>query len=256
MRCRPLARLAAVAVVVLLALGLLSAGVQATTLRDMEFKCALCGEQFTDVVVMSTNVMRRDTELRPYAVGHQPMGHYIHTCPRCGFTHHDHGLQLSEEQKAASRKFLSSYCQQHDCRKLTPSQKYEVVANLYQVLGQSSEAVAVNFHRAAWMADDEKNEEAARRFRAETIRFLQKALENKELPEDAVDTVTYVLGELNRRLGRFDEALKWFSRVKTQDPHLTALVKQQQELAQKKDSGKTMMPDLRDKGKPGRPKQK
>jgi uncharacterized protein (DUF2225 family) len=251
--CHPLSRLL---LGLCLALALSTPG-QATTLGQRKFTCGLCGEKFTDKVVYSTNVMERDAEFRTYAAGLQPMAFYPHTCPACGFTDTSHDVKLSEAEKAESKKFLATYCQKHDCKKLSPSQKYEVIAHICVVRQLSSLKIAYVFHQAAWMADDEKNREGAERFRSETLRLLNQALEKQEVKAEMVPTVTYLVGELNRRLGNFDEALKWFARVKPDVPQLTKLLEQQQKLASEHNAAKAMMPVFKEEAPKGEaPKKK
>jgi hypothetical protein len=73
------------------------------------------------------------------------------------------------------------------------------------------------------------------RYRAATLKYLVQALDRQEVEAQNRPILTYLAGELNRRLGRFDEALQWFSRVEPGDPRLGGLVGRQAALARKKD---------------------
>ena len=99
--------------------------------------------------------------------------------------------------------------------------------------------------KAAWMAEDETNIDSGNRFREHAKAYFAKALENHEVEEEEkVPVITYLVGELNRRLGRFSEAIEWFSRVKSEDLWLIKLCKQQEFLASIEKSVNTRMPDV------------
>jgi hypothetical protein len=59
---------------------------------------------------------------------------------------------------------------------------------------------------------------------------------------EKVPLITYLVGELNRRLGKFDEALQWFSRVESNDSRLMELCNQQKFFATVRKSVNTRMP--------------
>jgi hypothetical protein len=207
----------------------------ATTLGDANFTCGFCGQEFKDKIIWSTNVMERDAEFRPLAMGLDPLPYYVHACPHCGYSNSGDQVQLSDQEKAEIGKFLTAYRQSHS-GKVNPAGKYEVLANIYIIRKLPSDKIAYAYQRAAWMADDSHDETAGRKFRTATLEYLTKALEKAEVEAKMVPNLTYLAGELNRRLGRFDEALQWFSRVKPDGPNLKDLVAQQTELARKKDA--------------------
>jgi hypothetical protein len=91
------------------------------------------------------------------------------------------------------------------------------------------------------MADDARDEQAGQRLRTEAVAFMVKALDNKEVEAARVPTVTYLVGELYRRTGKFAEALAWFARVQAPEPRLAALVQKQQALAAAKDARRAQM---------------
>lgn len=95
---------------------------------------------------------------------------------------------------------------------------------------------------AAWMAEDEADMEMGRSFRQQAEDYMVKALENHEVDPEKTPLITYLVGELNRRLEKFDEALAWFSRVKSEDLQLMGLCKQQKFFALVEESVNTRMP--------------
>ena len=98
--------------------------------------------------------------------------------------------------------------------------------------------------KAAWMAEDEATIDWGNRFREHAKAYFAKALENHEVEEEKVPVITYLVGELNRRLGKFSEALEWFSRVKSEDLWLIKLCKQQEFFAFIEKSVNTRIPNV------------
>lgn len=208
---------------------------KATKLSVADFTCAFCGQKFTDQRIWSTNVMDRDSEFRPLAMGLDPLPYYVHSCPHCGYANTSDQDPLRDQEKAEIGKFLTAYRQSHSGQ-VSPAGKYEILANIYIIRRLPSDKIAYAFQRAAWMADDAGDKIAARKFRTITLEYLTKALENHEVEAKLTPIITYMVGELNRRLGRFDEALQWFSRVKPDGPNLETLLAQQTKLARKNDA--------------------
>jgi uncharacterized protein len=226
----------------LLIAGIGTAG--ATTMGDGDFTCGFCGQTFKDKIIWSTNVMDRDAEFRPRAMGLDPLPYYVHLCPHCGYANTGDQVKLNDQEKAEIGKLLTAYRANHGSQ-VSPAAKYDILANVYIICKLPSDKIAYAFQRAAWMADDAGDEAAARQFRTETLKYLTKSLEKSEIEAKMVPNLTYLAGELNRRLGRFDEALQWFARVKPTGPHLEALVKEQMEQARKKDARSERLPGLR-----------
>ena len=215
----------------------------ATRLGESDFTCGFCGQNFKDKIIWSTNVMDRDSEFRPYAMGFDPLPYYVHACPHCGYTNDGDRAQLSDQEKVEIGKFLTAYRESQGGR-ISSAGKYEVLAHTYIIRQLPSDKIAYAYQRAAWMADDSHDETAGRKFRTATLEYLTKALEKSEVEAKMVPNLTYLAGELNRRLGRFDEALQWFSRVKPDGP-MKDLVAQQTALARKKDASPDRMPAFR-----------
>jgi hypothetical protein len=161
-----------------------------------------------------------------------PWPYYVHTCPHCHFTDYSHKANLSAQEKKNIQKYLEEYCRKHNCSQLELSQKFEIFAHSQELRGLPPWKIAETYLKAAWMADDEKNRVAAERFRQQAILGFARALEGPDVKKNLRPNLTYLVGELYRRTGKFTEALQWLARVQTPLPWLAALVKQQRELAE------------------------
>jgi uncharacterized protein len=226
-------------------------------IAQQEITCGFCGKKFKDNVLLSPDVM--NTESRTY-FGKEDTLHYLcHSCPHCGFTEYDHGVTLNDEEKAGIKGFLTNYGKDHQYNNLSAIEKYEIIANIASIRKQPLLIVASLYQRAAWMADDAKDAASGKKFRTEAISSYVKALEKKEIDEKKVPATTYLVGELNRRAGNFNEALKWFDRVKPDNPRLKVLISQQRDLALKKNADEAEMPypkEIQEKPQKGRTEEK
>ena len=227
--------------------------VNAITFTDKVFICRNCGFTYQDKVIASTNTFGgQDSEFRLYVCGPQPLAYIIHTCHNCGYPDESSLTQPpnAENQTEANNKdklminnYLISYCKNNNITpdSFLPYQKYEILANIYALRGMASINIAEAYINAAWIADDEGNQEKSGVYRSKAIDYLIKALENQEIKADKVPVIVYLTGEICRRSSRFNQALEFFSLVKTDDPQLERLCEQQKELARKRDQGKSFI---------------
>ncbi|MHB9074090.1 MAG: DUF2225 domain-containing protein [Desulfobaccales bacterium] len=226
----------------------------ATTLSKRTFVCAYCGNIFSDNIPESTNTFGgKDSEFRVYAMGEQPIPFFIHTCPKCGSpdqtsiwklgNNNDYGKKLSDQEKKEIGKFLISYRENNKVvpKLFTPSQKYEVLSNIFIIICSPSIQIAESYLYAAWMADDEEKVERSKFLREKAIDYFIKALNAKELTERQGQTVTYLIGELYRRIGNYEQAISWFSKVTSDSKILINLCDRQRRLCLEKKSHKEMI---------------
>jgi hypothetical protein len=184
-----------------------------STFFDVEVTCALCGEVF-DAREMTgfEPAAAQDTELRTYSPV-DPWKHLLHTCPACGFTDYDHHVDLDDTVKTRIRAYLTMYCRDQDPDAFVPWQQFEVLAEMSRLIGKPSSEVGKAYLRAAWMADDDRDDDRATSFRKQAIELFVQSLEKGEAPPGETPFIVYMVAELKRRTGEFDEALEWFKKI-------------------------------------------
>ena len=119
-----------------------------TTIWPSRFTCPNCGRVYQDCVIMSTNTFGGwDSEFRAYALGFDPLGMLVHTCPKCGCPDRDSlGLddhaRLSRREKARILSLLLDYCRRQRLKPkdFTPSHGYEVLAEILLLRGRPERA--------------------------------------------------------------------------------------------------------------------
>ena len=212
-------------------------------LFDVEFTCALCGRTFEDPQVAGpAGPTVQDSEFRTDSLGSQLWLHLVHTCPSCGFTDYGHDIELTDEERRQLREFLGMYLRGRSPEQLAGSHRYEILGRSLEVRNKASEAIGNAYLRAAWMADDEERPERSRTFRAKAVKFFLRGFMQEEVAARDVPLYAYLIGELNRRLGRFDEAVQWFKKVQTRSPVMKTLCHQQAILALKQSAEPALMP--------------
>jgi hypothetical protein len=155
-----------------------------------------------------------------------------------------HQEPLENDERGRIEAYLNSCWFGVSPGSISPAQKYEWLANIFVLRNMPSIETAQTYLKAAWTAEDETNIDSANRFREHAKAYFAKALESHEMEEEKVPVITYLVAELNRRLGKFSEALEWFSRVKSEDLWLIKLCKQQEFLASIEKSVNSRMPDV------------
>ena len=187
-----------------------------TTLRQIELACPICYNRFNSQAVISTNSFGgKRTDFHERAAGAQPLPFFIHTCSRCGYS--------GSERDFTEETDVSPILKEHVWDELAPklssgpvggSDKYEFAAKVALWQGSEPRRVADLLLRAAWCCVDEGDIEAERYFRRQAAWMFEKALSTYDgVDRDERAVLTYLVGELWRRVGDNNQANEWFDRV-------------------------------------------
>ncbi|MDQ6829183.1 MAG: DUF2225 domain-containing protein [Gemmatimonadota bacterium] len=190
-----------------------------TTLRHIELTCPICGNQFDSQAVLSTNSFGgKRTDFHECAAGTQPLPYFIHLCSRCGYA--------GSEKEFSEEADVSPMLKEHIWDELAPrltvnslsgSEKYEFAAKVAVWQGAEPRRVADLLLRAAWCCVDEKDSEAERYFRRQAAWTFEQALESYDgVERDERAVLTYLVGELWRRVGDVAKAAEWFDAVRSE----------------------------------------
>jgi len=187
-----------------------------TTLQHIELRCPICDTSFRSQTVVSTNSFGgKRTDFHERAAGTQPLPYLIHTCNRCGYS----GAERDFTEEAEVTPMLK----EHVWNELAPavthgaitgSEKYEAAAKVAEWQGLEPRHVADLLLRAAWCCVDEGDIEAERFFRRKAAWKFEEALNSYDgVPRDERAVLTYLVGELWRRVGHTAMSTAWFNRV-------------------------------------------
>ncbi|MBC7790413.1 MAG: DUF2225 domain-containing protein [Anaerolineae bacterium] len=187
-----------------------------TTLRQIDLSCPICSNKFSSQAVLSTNSFGgKRTDFHERAVGAQPLPYFLHMCSRCGYT--------GCERDFGDEADIGPVIKEHVWDELAPklpsgtvsgSDKYEFAAKVATWQGCDPRRIADLLLRAAWCCVDEGDVEAERYFRRKAAWAFEQALATYDgVDRDDRAVLTYLVGELWRRVGNLELACDWFGQV-------------------------------------------
>lgn len=187
-----------------------------TTLQQIDLRCPICDTRFRSQSVVSTNSFGgKRTDFHERAAGTQPLPFLVHMCNRCGYT--------GSERDFSEEADVSTTLKEHVWNELAPtlasgavtgSEKYEAAAKVAEWQAMDPRHVADLLLRAAWCCVDEGDIEAERFFRRKAAVAFEGALASYDgVAREERAVLTYLVGELWRRVGDLRQAARWFDRV-------------------------------------------
>lgn len=193
-----------------------------TTFHTVEETCPVCDETVEVRHLMSTNTFGgQDTDLRTRAVGWDPLHIAIATCPACGYSDLAHYFSKPRPDltEAIGQRVREAFAPLRDER-VTTSVGYSRAARIAIWRGAGPLEIADLFLRAAWCCADEGDAQGEHTYRLAAIEYFEQALATGQLGEELQPVITYLVGELYRRVGQAEQAAIWFDRVLVLDGSL------------------------------------
>jgi len=187
-----------------------------TTLHLIELTCPVCDTLFRSQTVVATNAFGgKRTDFHERAAGMQPLPYFVHLCTHCGYA----GVQRDFGEDAHPDDLLRGLVWSELAPALTSqlpsgSLKYEHAAKVAEWQESDPRYLADLYLRAAGCCVDESDTEAERYFRRKAAWRFADALEAFDgVPMEERAVITYLIGELWRRIGDDAQAQQWFERV-------------------------------------------
>jgi hypothetical protein len=186
-----------------------------TTLRQIELSCPICGNSFQSQAVVTTNAFGgKRTDFHERAAGTQPLAYLIHMCCECGYSGGERDFTHEAEVSPLLKEHVLNELAPNLPQPTTGSGKYEAAAKVAEWQGLEDRQIADLLLRAAWCCVDEGDIEAERYFRRHAAWAFERALARYDgVGEDERAILTYLVGELWRRVGDLKKAGEWFERV-------------------------------------------
>jgi uncharacterized protein (DUF2225 family) len=190
-----------------------------TTLQHIELHCPICENRFRSQAVVSTNSFGgKRTDFHERAAGTQPLPFLVHMCNRCGYTGAERDFTEEAEVSPVLREHVwNELAPCMTVTSVTGSEKYEAAAKVAEWQGMEPRHIADLLLRASWCCVDEGDIEAERFFRRKAAWMFERALESYDgVAREERAVLTYLVGELWRRVGDARLARTWFNRVETE----------------------------------------
>lgn len=199
---------------------------QIDPLYDKKENCPFCKHTFTTRKVRSRFIkpLRTESDFGPVfsdKEDNNPLFYFVTVCPQCGFSFTEVSSayfgkaareRITKEIKEKRDKNID-FCGVRDFNKAVASYKLGIYSA--QVAGEKHYVMANLCLRLAWVYRGFANI-------SEEVRFLSLALSEFELsyfntdfnPENTPELyILYMVGELSRKLGKPNEAVRYFSKV-------------------------------------------
>lgn len=156
-------------------------------------------------------VSGRGSDLCPRPLGRNPLPLLVHTCPTCGFTGDGRAFDPDEEDEQVREWVLAGGLAAAEATGESGAAKYLRAALCHARRCRPSLLQIAEYYLAAsWSAQLEDQPQAAPPFQEQAAGYLEHSLLVGEVPDPDRAVMTYLAGELRRRLGQFQAALQLF----------------------------------------------
>ncbi len=187
-------------------------------LRRAYKECPVCRHTFRATYVGTYVTVGRETDLCPKFPGRlsdaaRLIRSGVTMCPACSFAAgEDFGaLDLSLDEREDIEERLKDDGLLKVFRTSPPSW---IAFHAAEVCGQERDLSARDLGdlclRASWVCRKERERPFESTFQLRAVRYFMRALREERLLGRELSVTTYLVGELNRRLGNHREALNWY----------------------------------------------
>lgn len=197
---------------------------QIEPLYDKKYHCALCEQSFTTKKVRSrfVKVLRFDTDFAPiYAEDFEnPNLYYVNVCPDCGYSFTE---DFSNYFPPGARQMIQDkICSQWTPHNFGDERTIVEAMNTFKLAAYSSTlkkekhiVTAGLYIRLAWLYRSIKNLDQEMRFIKMALKEYTESYSTGDYKGTQVSEfrLMYLIGELSRRIGNTQDAVRFFSKV-------------------------------------------
>ena len=189
---------------------------------DKEIICPVCSRKFitTKVRSKSIKVSHRDTDFCIYYKGINPLLYDIWVCENCGYaSFSDKFDEISLAEKSILKEKLYPKWKKRSFTGERTIDSAIVIFKLalynFNLRKVKSSQIAKICIRVAWLFRLNNDKEKENEFLKFALTNYMETYEKETFPIDKLDesACQYIIAELHRRLGNFDDSVKWFSRL-------------------------------------------
>lgn len=188
-------------------------------LYDINVRCTYCANPFQSSRVRPSfkKASRTDTDFCVHYKDVNPDYYVVRVCPFCGFSSTE---SFSDKLSAAERKvFEEKVARNWSMREYGKERTWEDALQSYklallcaQIKGEKARVVAGLLHHIAWLYRYNGEVEQEKRFLQYALEAYVTVFETEGMDLNN-SRLMYLIGELNRRLQNYNEAVKWFGRI-------------------------------------------
>lgn len=184
-----------------------------TKYKTESFLCPCCGKEFECKIVTMITHEGQDSDFLPHFVGGNPLPFYLAKCSNCNFVGYPEdytkeNLVNTQITTSQIKKILNL-----PLAKKIPNEAIDffIAGKIYEELKRNPYFTGNLYLRGAWCCRLIDNRKAEIELQQLAIRFFKVAVEKSTISNpDTVSVVTYLIGELYRRLEDRKSAREWF----------------------------------------------
>lgn len=178
------------------------------------FCCPVCHNEFDAKIVEAVVHQGQDSDFFPHYVGEDPLPFFLVQCPKCNYCAYPEDY-TDTTYKPVDKETIRSILEQPLAKKLPlNARRYYLAAKIYEKQKRNPYYVGNLYLRGSWVCrtlDDRKSEIELQQL---AVKFLRQAVEHSTITNpDNLPVITYLIGELYRRLEDKDSAREWFESV-------------------------------------------
>ena len=183
-----------------------------TTFSPIRLVCSVCGKSFKSNSIGSCGFASKRTDFRPNYWGFNPVEYFFHLCPKCGFCSPKQIFDSKIENDDVIIEILElDTVQVYDLpHKLERGVLCLEILNKFGIVEKTEFELADNWLYPYWWATSSND---VRRFGEKVLKYFEIAYEKGQIPSDSFYTILYLMGEINRRIGKVEEADIFFDEV-------------------------------------------
>lgn len=187
-----------------------------TLFKECDFVCPACKAEFESKTVKSVTHKGQDSDFFPHYQGENPLPFFLVQCPECAYTAYPEDY---EPDVAAERRvpvsFIKKIISMPLSRKIPEEAlKFFIAAKIYEETGRNPYHIGNLFLRGSWCCRMIENRKAEIELQQLAVKFLQTAVDRSTITNpDNRPIVTYLIGEIYRRLEDKQKAREWFGAV-------------------------------------------
>lgn len=187
-----------------------------TRMQERTAHCPVCALEFDFSVLLSTNSAGGvESDFRARAVGVDFVPFTVLTCPRCSYSAETATFEqpvppgVAYQLKALADLLLGGSESRH-------ARRFQLAAELLDLNVHEPREAGWMYLRASWMAREEHDADAEALCQRRARDAFRKYLTASATADDA-PRIRYLMGELARRLGEFEDACTWLDQVPAGD---------------------------------------
>lgn len=199
---------------------------QLEPLYDKKIECPFCHNLFTSKKVRSRFVkpIKAESDFGPIYKKddrNNPLYYYVTVCPHCGFSFTEdfsHLIGQAARNKVqteitAKMDKMTDFCGERSIEQAVRAYKLAIYAG--QLVKEKHIVFANLCLRLAWLQRNAANKDEERRFLQLAASEYEQSYMHSDFNTETTPemSILYLIGELSRRLGKFNEAIKYFTKV-------------------------------------------